>query len=84
MSFSKKRPTCTTLDGVRSLAYMGRIFFGKVGHNPRLATRGPATHVLRFIWQKNCSRGASNQRLAPCFESVLPLDYSLVLINKES
>jgi hypothetical protein len=80
MSFSKNAPRVRR--GI--LGLHGLHFFGKVGHSPRLATRGPATHVLRFIWQKNCSRGASNQRHAPCFESVLPLDYSLVLITKES
>jgi hypothetical protein len=63
MSFSNRCPTCTPLDGVGSLAYMARIFFGKVGHSPRpgdeapahqleVATLGPAMHVLRFIWQK--------------------------------
>jgi hypothetical protein len=53
MSFSKKRPTCTALDGVGSLAYMGSIFFGKVGHSPRLATRPRATN---WKWRRVAQR----------------------------
>jgi hypothetical protein len=52
MSFSKKIPhVYTPLDGVGSLAYMGRSF---LGHSPRLATRPRPTNWKRylFIWQK--------------------------------
>jgi hypothetical protein len=51
----------TPLDGVGSLAYMGRSFFlhgpqffSKVGHSPRLATWPRPTNWKRhvFIWQK--------------------------------
>jgi hypothetical protein len=40
MSFSKKRPKCTTLDGVGSLAYMGHIFLVKWDTAPAWR-RGP-------------------------------------------
>jgi hypothetical protein len=74
----------TPLDGVGSLAYMGHSFFGT---QPPLGDAAPA-HQLEaafvYLAKKTCARGASNQRLAPCLESVLPPDYSLILVNKES
>jgi hypothetical protein len=85
---------CTPLDGVGSLAYMARIFLVKWDTAPAWR-RGPGPPTesgdarpgdacAKIYLAKKCSRGALNQRPTPCFESVLPLDYSLVLITKES
>jgi hypothetical protein len=72
----------TTLDGVGSLAYMGRSF---LGHSPHLATRTrPSTKRQLVIWQKRCARGASNQGPATCVKLLLPPDYALVRVYKET
>ena len=60
MSFSNRRPTCTPLDGVESLAYMARSIFGKVGHMPRLATRPWPTN-----WK--CGRAARRRMCSDLF-----------------
>jgi hypothetical protein len=81
MSFSKKRPTCTHhLTAWDPWPTWAAVFWDT-------ATRPRPTNWKRylFFWQKKtCARGASNQGPAPFFESVLPPDYSLVLVNKES
>jgi hypothetical protein len=62
MSFSKKRPMCTPLDGVGSLTYMAHIFLVKWDtapawrHGPGPPTGSgdvwPGDACVRFIWQK--------------------------------
>jgi hypothetical protein len=74
MSFSNSRPTCTTLDGVGSLAYMARIVFWQSGTQP------PAS-VAQIYLAKKCSHGASNQRPDLAQVVVLPLDHMLVVIT---
>jgi hypothetical protein len=63
---------------------MGRSFFGT---QPPPGDAAPA-HQLEaavvYLAKKTCAREASNQGLAPFFKSVLPPDYSLVLVYKES
>ena len=73
----------TPLDGVGSLAYMGRSF---LGHSPTWR-RGPGPVLeaaVSYLAKKSCAREASNQGPAPFFKSLLPPDYSLVLVYKES
>ena len=81
MSFSKKRPTCT--HGVGSLAYMGRSFLGT---QPPPGDADPAQYeaAVSYLAKKRCARGASNQGPTACVKSLLPPDYGLVRVYKET
>jgi hypothetical protein len=84
MSFSKKRPTCTHhLTAWDPWPTWAAVFW----YTAPAWRRGPGPPTgsgICLFGKKTCTRGASNQRPAPFFESVLPPDYSLVLVNKES
>jgi hypothetical protein len=84
MSFSKKRPTCTHhLTAWDPWPTWAAVFWDTAtawrrGPDPELEA------VVSYLAKKSCARGASNQGPAPFFKSLLPPDYSLVLVYKES
>jgi hypothetical protein len=62
---------------------MGRSF---LGHSPTWR-RGPGPVLeaaVSYLAKKRCARGASNQGPATCFKSLLPPDYALVRVYKET
>jgi hypothetical protein len=84
MSFSKKRPTCTHhLTAWDPWPTWAAVF----GTQPPTWRRGPGPELeaaISYLAKKSCARGASNQGPATFFKSLLPTDYALVLVYKES
>lgn len=83
MSFSKKRPTCTHhLTAWDPWPTWAAVFWDTAP--PGDADPAQYEAAVSYLAKKSCTRGASNQGPAPFFKSLLPPDYSLVLVYKES
>ena len=83
MSFSKKWPTCTHhLTAWDPWPTWAAVFWDTAP--PGDADPAQYEAAVSYLAKKRCARGASNQGPATCVKSLLPPDYALVRVYKET
>ena len=84
MSFSKKRPTCTHHLTAWDPWPTWAAVFWDTAPAWRRGPDPPTGSGICLFGKKRCARGASNQGPATCVKSLLPPDYALVRVYKET